>query len=314
MAALEYRSASYAALFIGRGWADLATLKQHLAGGDPFIIAVPVYSSFLCSCDDPLIREPGGDETWYGAHALLVVGYSDATGGFKFVNSWGDSYGCEGFGYLSYGFVQSFAYEAWKMDDEIGPSNNAPPSVRLVVPSGRASDPGQWVPFSASYSDQNGWEDVEVAFFMVGYWQPAHSAYLKYGRSSNLVWLRSDDDTSWLGDHALGSALMIENGRATVDLASCRLDGEGDTLTLRCNIRFGEGFLGSHTLLAMAEDSAGLGSGWSEVGSWVRGPSSRGSVGPRVEPDLTAGSASQHDYLRCACFYRMVLRRCAVLR
>ncbi|MFH1926994.1 MAG: C1 family peptidase [Chloroflexota bacterium] len=270
LAALEYRASSYAAIFVGQGWADLAALKQHLAGGDPFIIAVPVYSSFLCTCDDPLIREPGGDETWYGAHALLVVGYDDAVGGFKFVNSWGGSYGCEGFGYLSYGFVQSYAYEAWKMYDEVAPSN-APPSICFVAPSSGASDPGQWVPFTATYSDQNGWEDVEEAFFMVGDGQPAHSAYLKYSRSGNLVWLRSDDDTSWLGGHALGSALTIENGRAAVDMASCSVDGVGDTLTLRCNIRFGEGFLGSHTLLAMAEDSAGLSSGWGEAGSWFVG-------------------------------------------
>jgi len=278
LAALQ--ATSYAAIFVGQGWADLTALKQHLAGGDPFVVAVPVYSSFLCNCDDPVVREPGGTETWYGAHALLVVGYDDAVGGFKFVNSWGSSYGCGGFGYLSYGFVQSFVYEAWKMYDDVAPSNE-PPSIGSVAPNSGTSDPGQWTSFTATYSDENGWEDVAEAFFMVGDGEPADSTYLKYSRSGNLVWLRSDDDTSWLGGHALGSATTIENGRAAVDLASCSVDGAGDTMTLHCSIRFGEGFLGLHTLLAMAEDSAGLSSGWCEAGSW--------SVGQTAEIPLAQG-------------------------
>ena len=270
VAALEYRAASYAAIFVGQGWANLTTLKQHLAGGDPFVVAVPVYSSFMCNCSDPVVREPGGGETWYGAHAVLVVGYDDGLGGFKFVNSWGTSYGCEGFGYLSYGFVQGFAYEAWKMTDEVAQSNE-PPSIGSVDPSHGSSDPDQMVSFTTTYSDQNGWEDIAEAFFMVGNGEPTHSVYLKYSANDNQVWLRSDDDTSWLGGHAPGSGVTIENGRVAVDLASCSVGGTADTLTIHWSIRFREGFLASHALFLTAQDSAGLTSGWSEVGSWSVG-------------------------------------------
>lgn len=280
LAGIEYRAASFGAIFVGQGWADPFTLKQHLAGGDAFVIAIPVYSGFFVSCSDPVVGAPGSNEAYYGAHAVLVVGYDDGVGGFKFVNSWGTSYGCEGFGYLSYEFVQHFAYEAWKMWDEVAPRND-PPAIGFVDPSGGASDPGCAVAFASTYSDPDGWDDIAEGALMVGDGEPSHSVYLKYGGSDNRVWLRSDDGTSWLGGYAPGTDVTIENGRVAVDVASCSVDGADDTLTIHWSTRFKDTFLGSHALLLMAEDSAGLGSGWSEVGSW--------SLGQTAEVPLALG-------------------------
>ena len=37
-------------------------------------------------------------------HAVLIVGYDDSVGAFKFVNSWGTFWGNDGYGWLSYDF------------------------------------------------------------------------------------------------------------------------------------------------------------------------------------------------------------------
>lgn len=44
-----------------------------------------------------------------GNHAILIVGYDDANGGwFTFKNSWGKSWGDGGFGRLTYGYIEGF--------------------------------------------------------------------------------------------------------------------------------------------------------------------------------------------------------------
>lgn len=120
-AAPPYRIDSFVNIFSGEGSADLLLLKQLLADGHPIAVGVPVYSSFrLITAQDPLVPRPAQGEQYYGGHGLLMVGYDDSIGGFKVVNSWGTLWGQDGFGYLSYDFVQYDAWEAWLMYDFIG--------------------------------------------------------------------------------------------------------------------------------------------------------------------------------------------------
>ncbi|MBC7238101.1 MAG: C1 family peptidase, partial [Chloroflexi bacterium] len=119
--AWQYRSESFANVFQGAGSANIDELKAILAGGMPIAMAVPVYypSFYTVSDADPLVRRPGATETMLGGHALLIVGYDDAIGGFKFVNSWGTGYGLNGFAYLAYDFVRYEVWEAWVMTDYV---------------------------------------------------------------------------------------------------------------------------------------------------------------------------------------------------
>lgn len=118
--ALQYRAKSFSNVFLGAGSANLNTLKALLATGQPFAIAVPVYSSFYrVTYSNPVVPRHAAGETFYGGHAMLVVGYDDTVGGFKAVNSWGRAWGLNGFCYLSYDFVRYDAWEAWVMEDEI---------------------------------------------------------------------------------------------------------------------------------------------------------------------------------------------------
>jgi len=132
----EYRSDSYGFLFLGnQGGAnppDIDTLKGLLAENKPFVIGVPIYSDFYGTGANFTVDEPTPSDTLSGGHALFVVGYDDAIGGFKVVNSWGTSWGDGGFGYLSYAFVQNWAWEAWIMDDHMGED----PTVSVELAAG----------------------------------------------------------------------------------------------------------------------------------------------------------------------------------
>ncbi|MHB1295948.1 MAG: C1 family peptidase [Anaerolineae bacterium] len=118
--AWDYRSESFANVFSGAGNGDVSALKNLLVQGTPFAIAVPVYTSFYrVNYSNPVVPRPAGNETYYGGHAMLVVGYDDDWGGFLTVNSWGTGWGRDGFCYLSYDFVQRTAWEAWVMTDYV---------------------------------------------------------------------------------------------------------------------------------------------------------------------------------------------------
>ena len=120
-AALAYKAHTYASLFTAQGDADIDALKSFLRGRHPFVVAIPVYESFFRpSCDEPLIDVPEPNEVYYGIHAVLIVGYDDAMegmGGFKILNSYGPGWKCGGYAYLSYRFVEQYAWEGWMMED-----------------------------------------------------------------------------------------------------------------------------------------------------------------------------------------------------
>jgi len=121
-----HRAQSFLNIFSGRGTANLQTLKQHLATGDPFLLAVPVYSEFYGATSyNPVIGVPAQGSLFFGGHAVLVVGYDEVARTFKFVNSWGAGWAQSGYAYLTYDFVQQSAWEAWILTD----TDTTPPTL-----------------------------------------------------------------------------------------------------------------------------------------------------------------------------------------
>jgi len=155
--AWKYRLEEFAPIYQREGTADINTLKALLAEGKPFAIAVPVYSSFYrITASNPVLRRPGDDETFYGGHAMFVVGYDDAMGGFKTVNSRGPTWGRDGYCYLAYDFVQHDTWEAWTMVDHV----EAPAPITL---SGAVSVNGAAAPAGTIVSAWIGGESVASA-------------------------------------------------------------------------------------------------------------------------------------------------------
>jgi hypothetical protein len=124
--AMSYRSASAGCIFYGDNSAtpeDIDTMKSALAGGDVLVVGIRVFTDFASiSGPEYLYDGPGPSATPSGRHAVTIVGYDDAKGGigaFKCYNSWGTGWGDGGKAWLSYGYIEEHASEAWTMVDRI---------------------------------------------------------------------------------------------------------------------------------------------------------------------------------------------------
>jgi len=85
----------------------LNQMRGCLAGGFPFVIGFSVYESF----ETPEVARTGeaplptAGEVLLGGHAVLVVGYDDATARFRARNSWGAHWGDGGYFTLPYSYL-----------------------------------------------------------------------------------------------------------------------------------------------------------------------------------------------------------------
>lgn len=90
---------------------SLDQMKAVLNSGFPFVLGFLVYESFLSvSRNRGYATMPRRGEALLGGHAVLVVGYDDAAGVFIVKNSWGTSWGDNGYFYVPYAYFTSPAY------------------------------------------------------------------------------------------------------------------------------------------------------------------------------------------------------------
>lgn len=86
---------------------DETSIKSAIASGFPIIFGIQVFESF--EGDGPastgVIPMPSDSDGLMGGHAICIVGYNDSTKLFTFRNSWGTSWGDQGYGYLPYEYV-----------------------------------------------------------------------------------------------------------------------------------------------------------------------------------------------------------------
>jgi C1A family cysteine protease len=96
---------------------DVTSLKGCLASGFPFVFGFTVYDSF--EGDDVAktgkVPMPSINEQVLGGHAVMAVGYSDASQRFLVRNSWGPSWGINGYFTLPYAYAtdQNLADDFW---------------------------------------------------------------------------------------------------------------------------------------------------------------------------------------------------------
>lgn len=82
----------------------LSSLKGCLASGFPFVFGFTVYDSFETAqvAKTGVVPMPGPQEHVLGGHAVLAVGYDDASSRFIVRNSWGPTWGMKGYFTIPY--------------------------------------------------------------------------------------------------------------------------------------------------------------------------------------------------------------------
>jgi C1A family cysteine protease len=86
---------------------DLNELRGCLAAGFPFVFGFTVYQSFESEAvaQTGLVPLPGWFERPLGGHAVMAVGYDDASSRFTVRNSWGPGWGDQGYFYFPYAYM-----------------------------------------------------------------------------------------------------------------------------------------------------------------------------------------------------------------
>jgi C1A family cysteine protease len=84
-------------------------IKSVLASGRPVTFGFTVYSSFESAqvAATGIVPMPSPDESVIGAHSVVLVGYDDAVDRFRVRNSWGTTWGQDGYFEMPYLYVTS---------------------------------------------------------------------------------------------------------------------------------------------------------------------------------------------------------------
>jgi C1A family cysteine protease len=86
---------------------SLTEMKGCLAAGYPFVFGFTVYESFESAsvAKTGIVPYPSTGEKVLGGHAVLAVGYDDASQRFIVRNSWGSGWGMKGYFTIPYSYL-----------------------------------------------------------------------------------------------------------------------------------------------------------------------------------------------------------------
>lgn len=97
---------------------DITSIKTSLFHGYPLVVGIMVYESFesLVVAKTGIVPMPLPNESLLGGHAVVVVGYDDTKKMWIMRNSWGTSWGINGYFYLPYAYLTStMASNLWNI-------------------------------------------------------------------------------------------------------------------------------------------------------------------------------------------------------
>lgn len=152
----------------------------------------------------------------------------------------------------------------------------ASPSVIMISPSFGSSPPNVARTFTCIYSDVDGWTNLKEAYLLIckgpNSFIPVltNSVYLYYDQNTNLLYLRDDANSVWLGGYAPGSNYIIENSQAKLNCSHTTVRGSGNTLTVKFNVTFKPSYSSKtyYTFLKIVDD-IGLLQGWLVEGTFT---------------------------------------------
>jgi len=103
---------------------NVSDAKLAIVNSMPFMIAVPITKDWNRPKGGIIPLPLSASTVFRGNHAIEICGCDDTNRRFCFVNSWGSSWGDNGYGYLPYSYLRFYMIEAWI--DLFGPQHREP--------------------------------------------------------------------------------------------------------------------------------------------------------------------------------------------
>ena len=96
----------------------IAEIKDAIAQGHPVIAGILVFPSMedQGTAETGIVPMPSGNNPPLGGHAIVLMGYYEATGLIQFRNSWGPNWGKDGYGFLPEAYFESYLMSAWVLE------------------------------------------------------------------------------------------------------------------------------------------------------------------------------------------------------
>jgi len=158
----------------------------------------------------------------------------------------------------------------------------------IAVSPNTVNGPSQALTFTISHA--NGSAAIQNAGFIVNSsFSTAGGCYIYYNRGANLVSLFRDQGSAWL-NVTPGSGTVVDNGVCTLSGTGLTLSTTANTLTITLPLTFNLSFAGPRQIYANANDAAGIGAGWPQVGTWQVGPVAAAPEPVSITP--SSGSAT----------------------
>jgi C1A family cysteine protease len=95
---------------------NIDDLKYALFNG-PVVMGIACFREIFHPSNTGDVLYPKNTNEIYGGHAVCAVGYDDDTKKVKFKNSWGVNWGKEGYGFVSYRYIDDWMWDAWAAKD-----------------------------------------------------------------------------------------------------------------------------------------------------------------------------------------------------
>lgn len=94
--------------------ADASTVRSELDAGSPVVLGVVVFDSMFRPTPKGRVELPPAGSPVRGRHAVLAVGYNaDA---LLIRNSWGETWGVDGYGWLTDAYTAQCLRDAWRIN------------------------------------------------------------------------------------------------------------------------------------------------------------------------------------------------------
>lgn len=155
--------------------------------------------------------------------------------------------------------ISDFAYAA-----------NSKPLVGTITPASGSSGAGSEVALTTTYSDANGWQNIQYVYLLINTSTSGTKCfYGYYNQNANKLYIRNDANSAWLGGYTPGAGGIIENSYIKLDCSKTTISGSGNVLTVKWYITFKPQFRGSKYSYLYVKDDANAYNGWTRKGSWT---------------------------------------------